>query len=146
VIASHTLLLAAECKTANLILPLGCISWSAIPLGMDPRLRPRHLAADRRPPGSRIPWSASGRSRQDRMQLGSAISSLSVWPFHDIKGGLGFSMRLPSACRNRAAGTPSTMRWSKVRFSVSRSLETIRSPATTGWRWMRPIPSMAHSG
>ena len=49
-------------------------------------------------------------------------------------------------CRKRAAGPPSTRRWSKVRLSQTISRGSTWSPAQTGCVLMRPTPRIAHSG
>ena len=48
--------------------------------------------------------------------------------------------RACQVCKNRAAGTPSAMRWSNVKLSVTWSRMTIWSSCTAGHRRMRPMP------
>jgi hypothetical protein len=67
-------------------------------------------------------------------------------PFHRTSAGPGFSTRRPRSCKNRAAGAPSTMRWSKVRLKVSTRPTTTLSSTATGRRSIRPTPRIAHSG
>src|SRR5207302_1921535 len=62
-----------------------------------------------------------------------------------ISQGAGFSRPPRSVWRNRAAGAPSTTRWSNVRLSVSRSHATIWSPTTAQAAARAPGPSGAAS-
>src|SRR5258708_15313504 len=62
---------------------------------------------------------------------------------------VGRSTRCLMRWRNRAAGAPSTRRWSKVKLSESmRRTATcsLDSSTTTGLATMRPMPRMAHCG
>src|SRR5437870_12358867 len=62
---------------------------------------------------------------------------------------VGRSTRCLMRCRKRAAGAPSTRRWSNVRLSVSMrrtAILSVFSSITTGRATMRPRPRMAHCG
>ena len=64
----------------------------------------------------------------------------------DISHGPGFSSRLAEVWRNRAAGAPSTIRWSNVRLSVIDRGRHEAAPITTAGADDSPMPSTAHSG
>src|SRR5207237_960256 len=66
---------------------------------------------------------------------------------HDqADGGPAHPRRSASALRNRAAGAPSTSRWSKVRESHIIGRIATWPSTTTGFSTMRPTPRMAHWG